>query len=39
VIFDAYFGTHYGLLEDVSYSDVDYVTPIPETSPGCLPSP
>jgi hypothetical protein len=35
VIFDTYFGTHFGLLDDISYSDKG--ENIPETSPACLP--
>jgi len=35
LIFDTYFGTHYGLLDDYSLSDAGAI--LPETSPDCLP--
>jgi Sulfatase len=34
IIFDTYFGTQYGLLPDLSYSQSE--TPAPETSPECI---
>jgi hypothetical protein len=34
LIFDTYFGTHYGLLPDMSYDQTEQ--PIPETSPECI---
>ena len=35
LIFDTYFGTQYGLVEDVSFSDKGEI--VSEASPGCLP--
>lgn len=35
LIFDIYYGTQYGLLDDVSYSNEGQI--VPETSPDCLP--
>lgn len=35
VIFDTYFGTHYGLIEDISYKDDGTI--VPEIYPDCLP--
>ncbi|HKZ44673.1 MAG TPA: hypothetical protein VJZ78_06510 [Anaerolineales bacterium] len=36
VIFDTYFGTHYGLLPDESYLTDDFSRQSPETSPACM---
>ncbi len=38
-IFDSYFATSYGLLADEAYMDAASVSPVPETSPACQPSP
>lgn len=35
VVFDRYFGTHYGLLNDVTYADDKETETVPESAPEC----
>lgn len=35
VVFDRYFGTHYGLLPDITYADDKETETVPETAPEC----